>query len=75
MAPKGKSNTKPTAEEVAKEKEKDQAARPKTVDELQAQLNSEYGTGAIIKLGNSPKADVEVIPSGVLGLDVSLGVG
>jgi len=34
-----------------------------------------YGKGAIMKLGDSAIADVPVIPSGSVGLDIALGVG
>ena len=38
-------------------------------------LDKTYGKGAVMKLGDSVVADVEVIPSGSLGLDIALGVG
>lgn len=38
-------------------------------------LDKTYGKGAVMKMGDSIVADVEVIPSGSLGLDVALGVG
>ena len=55
----------------------------KTVDEgkLKAlglameQIDKQFGTGSIMKLGESHKVDVELIPSGALSLDIALGGG
>ncbi|MBT8282108.1 MAG: recombinase RecA [Muriicola sp.] len=38
-------------------------------------LDKTYGKGAVMKMGDTVVADVEVIPSGSLGLDIALGVG
>lgn len=38
-------------------------------------MDKTYGKGAVMKMGDSVVADVEVIPSGSLGLDIALGVG
>ncbi|MBT8307402.1 MAG: recombinase RecA [Maribacter sp.] len=38
-------------------------------------LDKTYGKGAVMKMGDSIVEDVEVIPSGSLGLDIALGVG
>ena len=38
-------------------------------------LDKTYGKGAVMKMGDSVVQDVEVIPSGSLGLDLALGVG
>ncbi|HOG24965.1 MAG TPA: recombinase RecA [Bacteroidales bacterium] len=45
---------------------------------LQATLDKiekDFGKGTIMKLGDQPKWDVSVIPSGSIGLDHALGVG
>jgi recombination protein RecA len=39
------------------------------------QIQKQFGRGAIMKLGESPVAKVEVIPTGILPLDIALGVG
>ncbi len=39
------------------------------------QLEKKYGVGAIMRLGDRPKLDVDVIPTGALNLDVALGIG
>ena len=38
-------------------------------------LDKTYGKGAVMKMGDKVVEDVEVIPSGSLGLDIALGVG
>jgi len=38
-------------------------------------LDKTYGKGAVMKMGDSPVEEVEVIPTGSLGLDLALGVG
>lgn len=38
-------------------------------------LDKTYGKGAVMKMGDRVVEDVEVIPSGSLGLDIALGVG
>lgn len=37
-------------------------------------LEKAYGKGAIMRMGDSPVVDVDVIPSGSLGLDIALGI-
>ena len=38
-------------------------------------LDKTYGKGAVMKMGDSAVEEVEVIPTGSLGLDLALGVG
>ena len=38
-------------------------------------LDKAYGKGTVMKMSDAPVIDVEVIPSGSLGLDIALGVG
>ena len=40
-----------------------------------SQIEKQFGKGAIIKLGDAPKHDVEVFPTGCLILDLALGIG
>jgi len=39
------------------------------------QIEKQFGKGAVMKLGEQAKLNVEVIPTGSLALDVALGVG
>jgi len=38
-------------------------------------MDKTYGKGAVMRMGDAPVIDVEVIPSGSLGLDIALGIG
>lgn len=38
-------------------------------------IQTKFGEGAIMKLGDAPKVDINVIPTGSIGLDIALGVG
>src|SRR5690606_23393840 len=38
-------------------------------------IQTKFGEGAIMKMGDSPKVDIDVIPTGSLGLDAALGIG
>ena len=55
--------------------EKDQQLTEKELDEVLKQIQKNFGKGAIMKLGDRPTVDVDVIPSGSLLLDEALGVG
>ncbi len=39
------------------------------------EIQEKYGEGAIMKLGEARRVDVDVIPTGSFGLDLALGVG
>lgn len=56
---------------MSSEKEAKLKALKLTLDKL----DKTYGKGAVMKMGDSVIEDVEVIPSGSLGLDIALGVG
>lgn len=40
-----------------------------------AQITKQFGDGSIMKLGETPKMDVQLLPSGALSLDLALGGG
>src|SRR5690554_244151 len=58
---------------MSSEKEKD--AKLKVLKLTLDKLDKTYGKGTVMKMGDSPVIDVDVIPTGSLGLDVALGVG
>jgi len=58
---------------MSSEKEKD--AKLKALKLTLDKLDKTYGKGTVMKMGDSPVIDVDVIPTGSLGLDVALGVG
>ena len=47
----------------------------KALDDVLAQLEKQFGKGAVMKLGDNTHVKVEVVPSGSLSLDIALGVG
>jgi len=49
--------------------------RGQALERAMAQIEKEYGKGSIMKLGSHERADVAVIPTGSLTLDLALGVG
>ena len=51
------------------------AARNKNLDLAIQQIAKDYGDGAIMRLGDSQKMDVESIPTGNILIDRALGVG
>ena len=57
-------------------KESDQASEKKlSLESAIKGIQAKYGEGAIMKLGDAPKVDVDVIPTGSFALDLALGVG
>ena len=56
---------------MSKEKDAKLKALKLTLDKL----DKAYGKGTVMKMSDAPVVDVDVIPSGSLGLDVALGVG
>ena len=45
------------------------------LDDTIKAIQTKFGEGSIMKLGDSPKVDINTIPTGSLGLDMALGVG
>ena len=44
-------------------------------DVLLKEIQNKFGEGAMMKLGDAAKVNVDVIPTGSIGLDYALGVG
>ncbi len=51
------------------------AAKMKALQATLDKIEKDYGKGTIMKLGDQPKWDVSVIPSGSIALDHALGIG
>ena len=68
-----------TEEELATGKaEQEKAAKQAKMKALQAamsKIEKDFGKGSIMRMGDEKIENVEVIPTGSLGLDVALGVG
>lgn len=54
---------------------KENELNEKELDEVLKQIQKNFGKGAVMRLGECPPVDVDVIPSGSLLLDEALGVG
>ena len=67
--------------DVAKKTDKPKETKPADEGKLKAlglameQIEKQFGSGAIMKLGEKHHANVEFIPSGALSLDLALGGG
>lgn len=66
---------------MSSEKEKDETGTPVNAEKLKAlrtameKIEKNFGKGSIMKLGDENIEDVEVIPTGSIGLNAALGVG
>ncbi len=49
--------------------------KEKALEQAFAMIEKTHGKGSIMKLGSADVANVEVIPSGILPLDIALGIG
>jgi recombination protein RecA len=49
--------------------------RSKALEVAISQIEKQFGKGAIMRLGSEGVAEIQVIPSGSIGLDAALGVG
>jgi recombination protein RecA len=66
---------------VAKETPADKAAdkansdRSKALDTALAQIERQFGKGAVMKMSERQAQVIEVIPTGSIALDIALGIG
>ncbi len=49
--------------------------RDRALETALAQIERQFGRGAVMRLGDDARAPVEVIPTGSIALDVALGIG
>ena len=63
------------AKEVVQGSTEINAAKLKALQATIDKIEKDYGKGTIMKLGDQPKWEVSVIPSGSIALDAALGVG
>ncbi|MED7788993.1 recombinase RecA [Francisella sp. 19X1-34] len=51
-------------------------SKEKALESALSQIEKQFGKGSVMKLGDQQAAhDIEVVPSGVIALDVALGIG
>lgn len=67
---------------MAKASEVKEVVRPDSPEQKEKALKlaldkieKDFGKGAIMRLGDKPAVDVDIIPTGALALDIALGVG
>lgn len=46
-----------------------------SIEDTIKSIQTKFGEGAIMKLGESPKVDISTVPTGSIGLDIALGIG
>ncbi len=49
--------------------------KKQALEAAMASIDKQFGKGAIMKMGEKTQMNIEVIPTGSLGLDIALGVG
>lgn len=72
---KKKKDKKAKKSDKKKKKSEKQKEHEKNVEQTIKQIKTKFGEGSIMKLGEQPDVDVEVISTGSIGLDFALGVG
>jgi len=60
---------------MKKKEQKPKKASMTGLESTLKEIQTKFGEGAIMKLGDTPKVNIGVIPSGSVGLDYALGVG
>jgi len=60
---------------MAKSKPKEKEAGLKTLEDTIDAINKRYGSGTVMMMGDQPKQNVAVVPTGSLSLDIALGIG
>jgi recombination protein RecA len=58
-----------------KEKKEDKTVGMAVLDDTLKAIQTKFGEGSIMKLGDTPKVNINTIPTGSIGLDMALGVG
>lgn len=58
-----------------KEKKEDKTVGDSLINDAVKAIQTKFGEGSIMKLGDTPKVNINAIPTGSIGLDMALGVG
>jgi recombination protein RecA len=53
----------------------DRSDRDKNIEMAMSQIERQFGTGAIMRMGDEEIRKIDVIPTGALSLDLALGIG
>ena len=60
---------------MQKKKVKEEKVNNGALDDTLKAIQTKFGEGSIMKMGDTPKVHINSIPTGSLGLDMALGVG
>jgi recombination protein RecA len=60
---------------MIKKKEKEKKVTGAGIEDTIRSIQTKFGDGAIMKLGDAPRVDIRAIPTGSIGLDIALGIG
>jgi len=60
---------------MLKKKEKEKKEVGGALEDTLKSIQTKFGEGSIMKLGDAPKVAIDAIPTGSVGLDIALGVG
>ena len=60
---------------ITKKAKKEPKSDNASVEETIRSIQTKFGEGAIMKLGDQPKINISVVPTGSIGLDIALGIG
>ena len=73
--PGSKETDGPADEPEAEAPTEEEKKRDRALDGAISQIEKQFGTGAIMRLGQGTGRRIDAIPTGVLSLDIALGVG
>ncbi len=51
------------------------ASNKKSIDQTLKEIQGKFGAESIMRLGDTPKIDIGVVPTGSIGIDEALGIG
>ena len=60
---------------MQKKKVKEEKVNNGALDDTLKAIQTKFGEGSIMKMGDTPKVNINSIPTGSIGLDMALGVG
>ncbi len=60
---------------MAKKAAKEAKSMDSSIEDTIKSIQTKFGEGAIMKLGDAPKVDIGTVPTGSIGLDIALGIG
>src|SRR3989304_8241913 len=75
MAKKEKSKEEKETKESKRESSSKEGKNSTDIADTLASIQAKFGEGAVIRLGDAPKVDIDTISTGSYGLDNALGIG